>query len=142
MALDLAAALRFAAARRQGTLVTYRADGRAQLSNVLYAADGRGTVRVSVTADRAKTANLRRDPRAALHVSREDFFAYVVLDGTVELTPVAARPDDPTVEALVDLYRTLQGEHEDWDAYRAAMVADRRLVATLTPTSAYGMPGE
>ena len=57
------------------------------------------------------------------------------------LTPVAADPGDATVDALVELYRTLAGEHDDWAEYRAAMVADRRLVLTVTPTNAYGMLG-
>ena len=52
---------------------------------------------------------------------------------------MAARPDDATVDELVDLYRSLQGEHPDWDEYRAAMVADRRLVVRLRPERAYGM---
>ena len=52
---------------------------------------------------------------------------------------MATAPDDPTVDALVDLYRSLSGEHDDWDDYRRAMVADGRLVLRLTPTSAYGM---
>ena len=57
-------------------------------------------------------------------------------------TPVAADPGDATVEELVALYRSLSGEHPDWDEYRAAMVADGRLVVRLTPTRAYGMlPG-
>jgi PPOX class probable F420-dependent enzyme len=96
-------------------------------------------VRISITEDRAKTKNLRRDPRASLHVARDDFYAYAVLEGDAELSPVAASPDDPTVEELVEQYRSVAGEHDDWAAFRAAMVADRRLVARLHPTHAYGM---
>jgi len=65
-----------------------------------------------------------------------------VLEGLADLTPVASAPDDATVEELVALYRSLSGEHPDWDEYRAAMVADQRLVVRITPTRAYGMlPG-
>lgn len=98
-----------------------------------------GLIRISITADRAKYRNLLREPWAALHVTREDFFAYVVLEGEVELTPVAAQSDDPTVDELVAHYRVLMGEHEDWDAYRKAMVTDRRSVVRFRPTRAYGM---
>ena len=96
---------------------------------------------VSITADRAKYRNLLRTPWAAVHVSRADFYAYAVIEGDVELTPVAAQVDDDTVEALVRYYRSVAGEHEDWDDYRRAMVADRRVLMRLTPTHAYGMLG-
>jgi PPOX class probable F420-dependent enzyme len=96
-------------------------------------------VRISVTGDRAKYVNLTRDPWAALHVTRPDFFAYVVIEGPVELTPVAVNPDDPVVDELVDLYRLLAGEHENWGAYREAMVAERRAIIRLVPERAYGM---
>jgi PPOX class probable F420-dependent enzyme len=139
--MDLGSALDFARSRRNGVLTTLRRDGRPQLSNIVYAIDAAGLIRISVTAARAKTKNAARDPRTSLHVSREDFWAYVVLDGDASLTPVAADPDDATVDALVDLYRSLAGEHDNWVEYRAAMVADRRLVLTITPTHAYGMLG-
>jgi hypothetical protein len=64
--------------------------------------------------------------------------AYAVGEGTVELTPTAGDPADATVEELVDVYRALAGEHPDWDDYRRAMVADRRLVAKLTLDRVYG----
>jgi PPOX class probable F420-dependent enzyme len=131
----------FVAQHRQGVLVTIRGDGRPQLSNILYVASADRSVRVSVTDSRAKTRNLRRDPRASLHVTREDFFAYVVLDGEVALTPVAEAPDDPVVEELAAMYRLTSGEHPDWDEFRRAMVSQGRLVATLTATRAYGMLG-
>ncbi len=137
--MDLDTALAFARPRHQGVLVTLRRDGRPQLSNIAYRVGTDDVVRISVTADRAKTRNLERDARASLYVSRDDFWAYLVIDGTAELTPVAERPDDPTVNELVDLYRSLQGEHPDWDEYRAAMVNDRRLVVRLRPERAYGM---
>ena len=91
-----------------------------------------------MTDSRAKTANLRRDPRASLHVTSDDFWSYVVLDGTVALSPVAASADDPVVEELIEMYRLAQGEHPDWDEFRQAMVAQGRIVATLTATHAYG----
>lgn len=137
--MDLAAALEYARNRDHGVLVTLKGDGRPQLSNINHAVDDGGVVRVSITADRAKYANLVRDPRVSLHVTAEDFWSYVVLEGDADLTPVAAAPDDATVEELVELYRAVRGEHPDWADYRAAMVRDRRVVLRLRPSRAYGM---
>ncbi|MEO3929569.1 PPOX class F420-dependent oxidoreductase [Micromonosporaceae bacterium B7E4] len=124
-----------------GVLATIKRDGRPQLSNVNYTFDPeRRLIRVSITDDRAKTANLRRDPRASFQVSTPDGWAYAVAEGTAELTPVAAEPTDPTVEELVDVYRAVQGEHPDWDDYRRAMVTDRRLVLRLPVERVYGAP--
>ena len=125
-----------------GVLVTQQARRAARSSPTSPTRSTDGVVRVSVTTDRAKTANLRRDPRASLYVSRDDFWAYAVLEGTAELQPVTAAPDDATVEELVVLYRTVRGEdHPDWAEFRRAMVAERRLVARLRVTHAYGMTG-
>ncbi|MFF4501543.1 PPOX class F420-dependent oxidoreductase [Streptomyces sp. NPDC001401] len=126
---------------RSGVLVTLKRDGRPQLSNVSHHYDpDEGIVRISVTDDRAKTRNLRRDPRASYHVSTPDRRAYTVVEGTAELTPVAKDPHDETVEELIRLYRGVLGEHPDWDEYRAAMVRDRRLVVRLKVERAYGIP--
>jgi PPOX class probable F420-dependent enzyme len=136
--MDTEKALEAARATHQSVLVTLRKDGRPQLSNVLHYVGEDGVVRVSTTADRAKYANLRRQPWAALHVDGSSFWSYAVLEGDVALSPVAADPDDATVAELVDYYRTISGEHDDWDGYRAAMVRERRVVVHLTPTRAYG----
>ncbi len=131
--------LALVAGRRFGVLATVKRDGRPQLSNVGYAYDpGQRLFRVSVTADRAKTRNLQADPRVTLHVSSDDFWSWVAVEGTAELTPVAADPHDATVEELVTYYRGISGEHEDWDDYRRAMVADRRLVVRFPPEHTYG----
>ena len=103
---------------------------------------GNGVIRISVTKDRAKTANLRRDPRASLYVGREDGWAYLVLDGEADLSDVATAPDDAVVDKLVELYRALQGEHPDWDEYRRAMVDERSIVVSLRLESAYGIWAE
>jgi PPOX class probable F420-dependent enzyme len=131
--------LAFLADRRWGVLATIKRDGRPQLSNVGYAYDPQQRLfRISVTTDRAKTRNLQRDPRVTLHVSSDDFWSWVAVEGTAELTPVAAEPHDATVEELVAYYRGISGEHEDWDDYRRAMVADRRLVVRFPPEHTYG----
>ena len=131
--------LAFVAENRWGVLATVKRDGRPQLSNVGYAYDAdRRLFRVSVTADRVKTRLLAADPRVTLHVASKDFWTWVAVEGTADLTPVAADPHDATVDELVEYYRGVSGEHENWDEYRTAMVTDRRLVVRFTPEHAYG----
>ena len=137
--LELDRALDYARTHPRCVLVTLKADGRPQSSNVMQWTDDEGVVRVSLTDGRAKTRNLRRDPRVSLHLVADDFWSYVVLEGEADLSPVAASPDDATVDELVAYYRASSGEHPDWDDYRRAMVADSRLVLRLRPTYAYGM---
>ncbi|MGW5430514.1 PPOX class F420-dependent oxidoreductase [Streptomyces sp. NPDC004059] len=136
-----AALLALLAESDAGVLVTLKRDGRPQLSNVnhAYYPDER-VIRISVTDDRVKTRNLRRDPRASYHVTSADRWAFTVAEGTAELSPVAQDPHDDTVEELIRLYRDVQGEHPDWDDYRAAMVRDGRLVVRLHVDRAYGIP--
>ncbi len=136
--MDLATGLDYIRDRHQGVVVTLKSDGRPQLSNIAYALGDDGVIRISVTDSRAKTANAGRDSRVSLYVTAEDFWSYVVIEGQAEVTPAAAGPDDATVDELVALYRSLQGEHPDWDEYRAAMVDDGRLVLRLHPERAYG----
>jgi PPOX class probable F420-dependent enzyme len=120
-------------------LTTIRNDTRPQLSNIIYYVDDDGRFQISITATRAKYVNLMRRPWAALHVSAPDFWSYVVLEGDVRLSAVAADPQDDAVNELVELYRHVGGEHPNWDEYRRAMVTEQRVVASLTPTRAYGM---
>jgi PPOX class probable F420-dependent enzyme len=124
-----------------GVLATIKRDGRPQLSNVSYHFDPRQVaIQVSVTEPRAKTRNLRRDPRASLLVSSDDGWSYAVAEGTAQLSAPAADPHDDTVEGLIELYRNIAGEHPDWDEYREAMVTDRRVLVTLPISHLYGMP--
>ncbi len=138
---DLQQALTYARATPNCVLVTLKSDGRPQSSNVRQWTDDDGVVRVSLTDSRAKTRNLRRDPRVSLHVVAADFWSYVVLEGQADLSPVAEDPSDATCDELVAYYRALSGEHPDWDEYRAAMVEEGRLVLRVRPTYAYGMIG-
>jgi PPOX class probable F420-dependent enzyme len=137
--MQLDDALDFIRERNHGTLITTKSDGRPQSSNIAYVLGDDGVIRISVTDGRAKTTNLRRRPQASLHVNRDDFYAYAVVEADVVLMPVAASPDDATVDALVDYFRAVSGEHSDWAEYRRAMVADGRLILELHPTHAYGM---
>lgn len=136
--MTLQEALELVAAQRLGVLVTLRRDGRPQTSNVVYAVTGQ-QIRVSVTKDRAKTRNLQRDPRAALHVSTPDGSAWAAVEGEAALSPVTTTPGDATGLALAELYVAISGsEHPDWDDYHRAMVDERRLVVTIAVTHGYG----
>ena len=124
-----------------GVLATIKRDGRPQLSNVSYWFDKQHlAIQASITEERAKTRNLRRDPRASIHVSSDDGWSYAVAEGDAILTPPAAARDDDTVEALIALYRNIAGEHPDWDDYRRAMVDERRVLLTIPVAHVYGMP--
>ena len=143
MAFDPALLTLFAELRG-GSLITLKRDGRPQASVVIHVWDpDRRAVLISVTDDRAKTRNLRRDPRASYQVVTPDLGAWAVGEGFAALSPPATDPHDDTVEALVGLYRRLGGEHPDWVEYRAAMVADQRVVLTLRFDRVYGaiLPG-
>jgi PPOX class probable F420-dependent enzyme len=123
----------------RGVLVTLKRDGMPQLSNVDYTYDpATRSLRFSVTDGRAKTVNLRRDPRASFHVTTERGWSYAVAEGIAKLSPVASDPADATVEELIDVFRAIQGEHPDWQEYRDAMVTDRRLVIRLPIQRVYG----
>jgi PPOX class probable F420-dependent enzyme len=137
--MQISDALEFIRGRRQGIIITEKSDGRPQSSNIAFFVGDDDAIRISVTDGRAKTNNIRRTGRASLHVNREDFYSYAVIEADVELPPVATDPNDATVDELVEYYRAVAGEHDDWDDYRRAMVEEGRLVLTLHPTHAYGM---
>lgn len=130
----IAKAREFIAANPRGVLITYRRDGQAQTSPVTPGVDAEGRIIVSVTEERAKTKNARRDPRVALCVFSEGFYGpWVQVEGRAEF---ADGPD--RIEALVDYYRTVSGEHPDWGEYRAAMVRDRRVLLRFHVVRASG----
>ena len=123
----------------RGLLATIKKDGRPQLSVVAYSYDpAERVIRISVTDSRAKTRNLRRDPRASFEMTRSAY-EFVVAEGTASLSPVAAEPDDAVVEELVEHYRIVVGEHPDWAEFRAAMVTDQRLVIRIPVDHVYGI---
>ncbi|WP_298322246.1 PPOX class F420-dependent oxidoreductase [Haloactinopolyspora sp.] len=122
-----------------GILATIKSDGRPQLSPVTPVYDpDEDVIYVSMVEGRAKTTNLRRDPRVSLQVTSADGFAWATADGTAKLTGPASDPHDPEVDALVHYYRVGAGEHPDWDEYRSVMVSERRVLMTMTIEHVYG----
>jgi PPOX class probable F420-dependent enzyme len=122
-----------------GVLATIKADGRPQLSPVMPFYDrGAGVLYVSMTEGRAKTANLRRDPRATLEVTSPDGLAWATAEGMATLVGPGTDPSGSEVEALVDYYRLAAGEHPDWEEDRSVMVSDRRVLMTMSVDHVYG----
>jgi PPOX class probable F420-dependent enzyme len=122
-----------------GVLATIKADGRPQLSPVTpYYDVEAGVILVSITAARAKYANLRRDPRASLEVTSADGRSWATAEGIATLTGPGTDPAGPEVEALVGYYRAAAGEHPDWDEYRSVMVSDRRVLLSIQVERVYG----
>ncbi|MGA6166046.1 PPOX class F420-dependent oxidoreductase [Amycolatopsis magusensis] len=122
-----------------GVLATIRSNGLPQLSPVTPYYDREADViYVSLTEGRAKTKNLRRDPRAALEVTSADGWTWATAEGPVTLVGPATDPRGPEVEALVEYYRKAAGEHPDWDEYRSVMVSDHRVLMKLAVARVYG----
>lgn len=126
--MDLEKARTFLETHHRAVLATRRRSGDPQLSVVAAAVDDEGRAVISSRETAVKTKNLRRDPRASLLVMSDQFYGeWVQLDGTVE---VVSLPD--AMEPLVDYYRRVAGEHDDWDDYRAAMEKERRVLLRMT----------
>ena len=121
--------LDFCRPRHHVVLTTFRQDGGPQSSPVTCAVDGEGRFVVSTYPDRAKAANLRRDPRASLVVLSDDWDGpWVQVDGTAEVLDL---PE--ALEPLVEYYRSFGREHPDWEEYRRAMVAQGKSLVRVVP---------
>jgi PPOX class probable F420-dependent enzyme len=130
--VDIPRATDFLSHNPRAVLATTRADGRPQLSPVVAAVDDEGRVLISTRETAIKAKNLARDPRASLCVLTERFFGeWAQLEGAVELIHL---PE--ALPLLEDYYRKISGEHPDWDEYREAMRAEKRLVLRITPDRA------
>ena len=130
--MDLDEARDFLREHHHAVLHTYRRDGSPQLSPVVVAVDDPGHAIVSTRETSIKVTNLERDPRASLCVFPDAFFGpWIRIDGTVEIVYL---PE--ALESLVDYYRRVAGEHDDWDTYRQAMRDERRVLLRITLTNA------
>jgi PPOX class probable F420-dependent enzyme len=122
----------------RAVLITLRADGSPQSSNVLAAFDG-DTFRVSVTAERAKTRNLARDPRATMHVLGEDFWSYASVACSARLGAISTENGDQPALDLLKTYEDITGEtHPNRDEFFGVQVAEHRLLLTLHAESITG----
>lgn len=127
--VDVAGLLDFVRPRHHGILLTIRADGSPQGSPVTMGVDSAGRIVVSTYPERAKTRNAKRNPAASVIVLSDDFGgAWVQVDGTAEVIDI---PD--SVEPLVEYYRSISGEHPDWNEYREAMVRQGKSLIRVTP---------
>jgi PPOX class probable F420-dependent enzyme len=130
--VDTSEALDFIRQHPRGVLGTTRSDGRPQLSPVIAGVDDRGRVVVSTRETAYKVRNLRREPYASYCGFTDRFYGdWAYVEGPVEILSL---PE--AMEPLVDYYRSISGEHPDWDDYRAAMVRDQRVLLAITPQRA------
>ena len=125
--MDLEAARDFIRNNHRAVMTTRRGNGDPQMSPIVCNIDARGRVAVSTRETALKVANLRLDPRVSLCVVNDGFFGdWIQVDGTAK---VVSLPD--AMELLVEYYRSLAGEHPDWDDYRAAMERERRVLVRI-----------
>lgn len=129
--VDREALLEFLRPRHHALVITTRQDGRPQASPVSCGVDAEGRIVVSTYPQRAKTRNAERDPRVCVLVLSDDWDGpWVQVDGRCEVLHL---PE--ALEPLVDYYRSISGEHPDWDDYRAAMQRQGKSLLRITPES-------
>jgi PPOX class probable F420-dependent enzyme len=129
---------KFVGENHRAVLTTFRRNGSAQMSIVTTGAYRDG-VAFTTTSDRAKLANLKRNPRCSLLVSHESWWGYVVLEGRARIMSSDNTEAGELSEALRDVYRAATGaEHPDWDEYDQAMRDDRRSAVIVVPEHVYG----
>jgi PPOX class probable F420-dependent enzyme len=128
-AVELQELLEFVGPRHHMLLITTRSDGRPQASPVTGGVDDQGRIVISTYPERAKTTNARKRPDLSVVVLSDEFNgAWVQVDGTGE---VIDQPD--AIEPLVDYFRSISGEHPDWDEYRQAMRDQGKSLIRITP---------
>ena len=126
--VDREGMIEFATSRHKAVLITRRADGSLQTSPVSAGVDD-GRIVIATYPDRAKAVNLRRNPAATVMVLSDEFNGpWLQIDGTAEVIDL---PD--SVEPLVGYFRSISGEHSDWDEYRQAMVDQGKSLIRVTP---------
>ncbi|MDT4927641.1 MAG: hypothetical protein QOF92_508 [Pseudonocardiales bacterium] len=122
--------LAFVRPRHHMVLVTSRRDGLPQVSPVTGGVDEDGRIVISTYPERAKVNNLRRNPAATVLVLSDEFNGeWVQVDGPAEVLDL---PE--ALEPLVDYFRSISGEHPDWDEYRQAMRDQGKSLIRITPT--------
>ncbi|MFI5734635.1 PPOX class F420-dependent oxidoreductase [Kribbella sp. NPDC051587] len=128
--VDLEGLLEFVRPRHHMLLITTRADGTPQASPVSGGVDEQGRIVISSYPGRAKSTNVERNPQTSVVVLSDEWNgAWVQVDGEGEVIKLL-----DAVEPLVDYYRSISGEHPDWDEYREAMRAQGKCLIRITPT--------
>ena len=128
----------FATETHRGVLTTFRRNGAAQMS-IISCGPFRDGIAFTVTEDRAKLRNLRRDSRCTLLVSRESWWGFVVLEGRARIMSAGNTEPEELRLALREAYRAASGqEHSNWDEYDQAMRDDQRSVIVVVPEQIYG----
>jgi PPOX class probable F420-dependent enzyme len=128
-AVTLDELLDFVRPRHHALVITVRADGQPQASPVTCGVDTEGRIVIATYPERAKTRNARRNQQVSVVVLSDDFGGpWVQVDGRAEVLDV---PE--AIEPLVDYYRSISGEHPDWDEYRQAMVQQGKSLLRITP---------
>jgi PPOX class probable F420-dependent enzyme len=129
--MDLDTARDFVRSHHRAVLATRSSTGVHQ-SPVLVGVDDEGRLTVSSRETAYKTKHLRADPWAQVLVLQDQFFGeWIYVEGEAE---VVSLPD--AMEPLVEYYRGISGEADDWDEYRAGMETERRVIIQITPTRA------
>lgn len=130
--MDIASAIEFARTNHRAVVSTFRRDGNPQLTPVVVAVDDAGAIIISSRQAAAKVKNLRRDPRLSLCLMNDGFFGeFAQVEGNATIVEL---PD--AMDGLVLYYRSISGEHPDWDDYRAAMEREQRVLIRLEVTRA------
>lgn len=122
----------FVRRNHRAVLATIRRDGRPQMSNIAYLLDDDGLIKISTSETRAKTLNLRRDPRASLAVQGDSWYQYLCVDGTARI-----RDGNPLAE-LRHVYERIAGKpHPNWAEFDQAMIDERRVLLEITVDRLY-----
>ena len=130
--MEVAEALTFLRENHRAVLATARRDGRPQMSPVSVTVDADGFAVISTRETAVKTKNVVRDPNVTICAFTDHFFGpWLLLDGTAEIVHLPEAMD-----GLIEYYRSISGEHPDWDDYRAAMQRDRRVLLRIAITRA------
>jgi PPOX class probable F420-dependent enzyme len=130
--MDIPAAVEFARTNHRAVMATFRRDGNPQLTPVAVTVDDSGDIMISSRQAAAKVKNIRRDPRVSLCLMNDGFYgAFAQIEGGATIVDLPEAMD-----GLVQYYRSISGEHPDWDDYREAMQREQRVLIKIGPTRA------